>query len=652
MNMSLFSRRHNPLRARVWRALLCCALLLAPLLALGASGAQTASAHMLSPESLLNPDGTLNLAAGRQGTLDLRGWNVTLDAARGPILSRAQTASLAAPWAALPNGGLDGSVFALAVMGSDLYVGGTFTATADGAVTNLNGIAKFDGASWAALPNNGLSGPGLTVFALAVMGSDLYVGGTFTATADGAVTNLNGIAKFDGASWSALPNGGLDSSVNALAVIGSDLYVGGAFTTTADGAVTNLNRIAKFDGASWSALPNNGLGSIVRALAVIGSDLYVGGGFTTTADGAVTNLKRIAKFDGASWSALPNNGLNSSVRALAVIGSDLYVGGGFTTTADGAVTNLARIAKFDGASWAALPNNGLNSEVRVLAVSGSDLYVGGSFTTTADGAVTNLARIAKFDGASWAALPNGGLDSTVNALVVMGSDLYVGGGFTATADGAVTNLNRIAVYGLPSTDTTPPSITITTPADGATYTLGQVVNADYNCQDEAGGSGLVSCVGDVPNGSPIDTSSVGAKTFTVNAADSAGNTSSLTRSYSVVFNTSFGNNFGGPIDSPPVLNSMKAGGGVPVIFDLGGDRGLNILASGYPTSRQVACDTSAPVDQVEVTTSSNSGLHYDATTGLYTYVWKTDKNWTGSCRQFTLRLTDGSDHIALFKFTK
>jgi hypothetical protein len=83
------------------------------------------------------------------------------------------------------------------------------------------------------------------VRALAVSGSDLYVGGAFTQTADGAVTNLNNIAKFSGSAWSALPNNGLNDSVNALAVSGSNLYVGGQFTQTTDGAVTNLNRIAK-----------------------------------------------------------------------------------------------------------------------------------------------------------------------------------------------------------------------------------------------------------------------------------------------------------------------------------------------------------------------------------------------------------------------
>jgi len=75
--------------------------------------------------------------------------------------------------------------------------------------------------------------------------------------------------------------------VLALAVSETDLYVGGLFSETADGAVTNLNNIAKFDATSWSALPNHGLNSFVNALAVSGTDLYVGGGFTQTADGTL-----------------------------------------------------------------------------------------------------------------------------------------------------------------------------------------------------------------------------------------------------------------------------------------------------------------------------------------------------------------------------
>jgi hypothetical protein len=85
----------------------------------------------------------------------------------------------------------------------------------------------------------------------------------------------------------------------------------------------------------------------------------------------------------------------------------------------------------------------------------------------------------------------------------------------------------------PAADTTKPTITLTTPAEGATYTLNQAVNANYSCQDESGGSGLKSCQGTVANGSAIDTASSGTKTFTVTATDNAGNQNSVTRTYSV-----------------------------------------------------------------------------------------------------------------------
>jgi hypothetical protein len=70
---------------------------------------------------------------------------------------------------------------------------------------------------------------------------------------------------------------------------------------------------------------------------------------------------------------------------------------------------------------------------------------------------------------------------------------------------------------------------------------------------------------------------------------------------------------------------------VPVKFGLGGDFGLNIFAAGYPTSKQVACPNGLPPDVVEETsTATKSGLTYDATSGLYTYVWKTDRAWRGT----------------------
>jgi hypothetical protein len=43
---------------------------------------------------------------------------------------------------------------------------------------------------------------------------------------------------------------------------------------------------------------------------------------------------------------------------------------------------------------------------------------------------------------------------------------------------------------------------------------------------------------------------------------------------------------------------------------------------------------------------------YDAASDQYTYVWKTDRAWAGTCRLLTVQLKDGSAHQANFKFTK
>jgi FKBP-type peptidyl-prolyl cis-trans isomerase 2 len=82
-------------------------------------------------------------------------------------------------------------------------------------------------------------------------------------------------------------------------------------------------------------------------------------------------------------------------------------------------------------------------------------------------------------------------------------------------------------------DGSAPSISITAPASGANYTRGQVVDASYSCSDPDGPSDVASCSGPVASGHSIDTATAGAHSFTVSAADQAGNRSSRTVSYSV-----------------------------------------------------------------------------------------------------------------------
>ena len=111
--------------------------------------------------------------------------------------------------------------------------------------------------------------------------------------------------------------------------------------------------------------------------------------------------------------------------------------------------------------------------------------------------------------------------------------------------------------------------------------------------------------------------------------------------------------FFSPVDNPSTLNRVKAGLAVPVKFSLAGDRGLDVLEAGFPTSEQMYCDTTAPLDDVETTSSAgNSTLSYDATSDTYTYVWKTQKAWAGTCRRLNVVLSDGSLHTAHFAFVK
>jgi len=146
----------------------------------------------------------------------------------------------------------------------------------------------------------------------------------------------------------------------------------------------------------------------------------------------------------------------------------------------------------------------------------------------------------------------------------------------------------------------------------------------------------------------VETASVGSRSVTFTAVDNAGNSASATCSYQVIFDWA---GFFQPATNPPVLDQVKAGQAIPMKFSLAGNQGLDILAAGSPASQQIACDSSAPVDDIEQTvTAGNSSLSYDPASDQYTYVWKTGKAWTGTCRQLIVALADGTEQRANFKF--
>ena len=82
-----------------------------------------------------------------------------------------------------------------------------------------------------------------------------------------------------------------------------------------------------------------------------------------------------------------------------------------------------------------------------------------------------------------------------------------------------------------------PTVTITTPPEGASYSHDSTVFASYSCEAPVGQT-LESCVGTVPDGRLIATSITGSKRkFTVTAKDTDGETTTVTHLYNVTANS-------------------------------------------------------------------------------------------------------------------
>jgi len=352
-----------------------------------------------------------------------------------------------------PNAG--GTVFAIAVSGSTVYIGGGFNGanSINGNLTR-NRIAAIDAITGTATswdPNaNG------TVNAVAVSGSTVYIGGFFSgATAINGNLTRNRIAAIDATSGTATSwNPNANSAVNAIAVSGSTVYIGGQFNgaTAINGNLTR-NRLAAIDATTGTATswdPNaNGT---VSAIAVQGNEVYAGGTFTLI---NVVTRNRIAAIDlttGRPTSWNPNAG--ATVFAIAVSGSTVYIGGAFNgaNSINGNLTRnrIAAIDAITGTATSWDPNT--NSTVNAIAVSGSTVYIGGVFSG-ANSINGNLTRnhIAAIDATTGTATswdPNA--SGTVRAIVVSGSTVYVGGDFNgATAING--NLTRNYIAAIDST---------------------------------------------------------------------------------------------------------------------------------------------------------------------------------------------------------
>jgi HYR domain len=140
---------------------------------------------------------------------------------------------------------------------------------------------------------------------------------------------------------------------------------------------------------------------------------------------------------------------------------------------------------------------------------------------------------------------------------------------------------------------------------------------------------------------------IGVTVVNATATDAANNQATCGFRVEVLYNFS---GFFPPIANTPTVNEVNAGRAIPIKFSLSGNKGLNIFAPDYPASRPIICIDNMPISKIMGTTASESGLSYDAASDTYTYVWKTEKSWEGTCRQLIVRLNDGRERVAFFKF--
>jgi hypothetical protein len=178
-------------------------------------------------------------------------------------------------------------------------------------------------------------------------------------------------------------------------------------------------------------------------------------------------------------------------------------------------------------------------------------------------------------------------------------------------------------------------------------TLGSSQSLSVTASD--GESGLKSN----PSGSvPLDTSSVGSHSKTVEAEDNVGHKVSKSCAYSVEYKF---DGFSAPVDNGGVLNAAKAGQGIPLkwrLLDANNSPVTNLASVNVKvTVTSLGCTLGTTTDALEEYAAGSSGLQ-NLGNGYYQFNWKSPTTYANSCKTLNLDLGEAAPRTALFKFTK
>jgi WD40 repeat protein len=312
-------------------------------------------------------------------------------------------------------------------------------------------------------------------------------------------------------------------SINQAGVVGSQI----AGSPLSTGASTYPNSVAfSPDGSLLASADRDG-----NEISVFKTSTFtqVQGSPFPTKDGA-TNLSPVKlAFSPDHLLATGNSNGSASVFSVGSVGTLTEIPGSPITVETGSPAAGVAFGR-DGGLLAALSEFGDTVSVfsvgrpaaQITSPAHSGLYALGakvptSFTCSDALDAPGVASCADSNGA---ASPSGTLNTAAP-----GNYTYT---VTATSrDGQTTSAS------LPYSVAAPPKVTISSPTQGATYTLGQPVTAGYSCAEGIGGPGLQSCAGPVASGAGLDTSGAGQHSFTVTATSADGQQTAKTVSYTV-----------------------------------------------------------------------------------------------------------------------
>jgi len=378
----------------------------------------------------LNPDGSVK--TGLKGSYDAKGYKMFYGNKGQPIFKTEGITANGWDLTSTKDYVLSGDVNVIAIEGSDIYVGGSFTHAGDD--PNANFIAVWRNSSWYPL-GTGLNN---TVNAILILSrNEIYVGGSFTQA--GGTEKADRIAKWDGSSWVALGDG-LNNTVTTIALnFVNNPIVGGSFTDAS--ADEKADYVARWAGDKWVSLVDSVLNGPVYTIAVDGLDVYVGGAFTKQGFKAKENAKHIVKWDGisADWDTLKvgdkDCGLNNDVYSIAIFNTNIYIGGLFTKGGDIDKVDFIVGWKPLNEEWFSVIK-GLNGPVKVIKSDFSTIYIAGNFTNAVGNSQNDYIIRQGLDG-QFESFGNG--VQSINDIAITASSVYAVGAFTdaggyATAD--------------------------------------------------------------------------------------------------------------------------------------------------------------------------------------------------------------------------